>query len=47
MDAEVNLSNVTVILQDSNASSANAFVEVELVDNVVLRPKETRTVRIC
>jgi trafficking protein particle complex subunit 8 len=50
LDAEVNLSNVTVILQESNArdsSSTNGFVDVELVDNVVLAPRESRTVRRC
>jgi hypothetical protein len=50
LDAEVNLSNVTVFLEESDArdsSSTSAFVEVELVENVVLAPKESLTVRRC
>lgn len=50
LDVEVNLSNVTVILEESDArdpSSAIAFVEVELIENIVLGPKECRTVRRC
>jgi hypothetical protein len=47
LDAEVNLANMTVVLQQSSVqecSSADGFVEVEVVDNVVLAPKESQTV---
>jgi hypothetical protein len=50
LDAEINLSNMTVIVQESNtrdSSSAGAFADVELVDDVVLAPKESRMVRKC
>ncbi|RDB28485.1 Transport protein particle subunit trs85-1 [Hypsizygus marmoreus] len=50
LDAEVNLSNVTVTVRDSNAmdpSSSIPFVEVEAIDDIVLAAKESRTVPIC
>ncbi|KAJ6621602.1 ER-golgi trafficking TRAPP I complex 85 kDa subunit-domain-containing protein [Mycena sp. CBHHK59/15] len=41
LDAEVNLSNFTIVVQDSNAS-----LDVEVVEDVVLGPRESRTVPI-
>ena len=47
MDAEVNLSHVTVIVQDANAVDSSPFVDVEVVDNLVLAANESRIVRRC
>ncbi|KAJ7092588.1 ER-golgi trafficking TRAPP I complex 85 kDa subunit-domain-containing protein [Mycena epipterygia] len=49
LDAEVNLSNVTVILQESHsesASASNSFLDVEVLEDVILGPRESRTVPI-
>jgi len=49
LDTEVNLSNLTITVQESNspnAESAKAFVDVEIISNVVLGARETRTVRL-
>ncbi|KAK7059092.1 hypothetical protein VNI00_001716 [Paramarasmius palmivorus] len=46
---EVNLGNLTVAVRDSNTedpSSSKSFVQAEILDNVTLRPRETRTVPI-
>ncbi|KAJ7706314.1 ER-golgi trafficking TRAPP I complex 85 kDa subunit-domain-containing protein [Mycena rosella] len=49
LDAEVNLSNVTVVVQDSHsetASTSQSFLEVEVVEDVTLGPRESRTIPI-
>ncbi|KAG6832288.1 hypothetical protein H0H92_003521 [Tricholoma furcatifolium] len=48
LDTEVNLSNLTVIVEESNATelSTTSFVEVEVVDDVTLGAKESRIVSI-
>ncbi|KAJ6604519.1 ER-golgi trafficking TRAPP I complex 85 kDa subunit-domain-containing protein [Mycena vulgaris] len=49
LNAEVNLSNVTVIVQDShseNGSTSQSFLDVEVVEEVTLGPRESRTVPI-
>ncbi|KAF8078759.1 ER-golgi trafficking TRAPP I complex 85 kDa subunit-domain-containing protein [Lyophyllum atratum] len=50
LDAEINLSNLTIIVQESpvkEPSSSATFLEVETVSDVVLGAKELRTVPIC
>lgn len=47
LDAEVNLANFTVVVRDSTSddpSSSKGFLEVEVVDDIVLNPREIRTV---
>lgn len=47
LDVEVNLSALTVGVREEkseNASSSKSFVQVEVVDDVFLGPKESRTV---
>ncbi|KAF5384925.1 hypothetical protein D9615_001402 [Tricholomella constricta] len=49
LDTEVNLSNLTVTVQEFEAtdpSSSTAFVEVETIGDLVLGPEESRTVPI-
>jgi len=48
LDAEVNLSNLTLTVKESNSEdpcSSKAYIEVELIDDLVLGAKELRTVR--
>jgi len=47
LDVEVNLSSLTVGVREAkavDASSSQSFIEVEVVDSVILDPKESRTV---
>jgi hypothetical protein len=44
LDAEVNLSNLTIVVEDANGEQVKD-VEVEVVDAIVLGSKETQTVR--
>ncbi|KAJ7596891.1 ER-golgi trafficking TRAPP I complex 85 kDa subunit-domain-containing protein [Mycena floridula] len=49
LNVEVNLTNLTVVVQDSSvdgSSSSTSFVEVEVVDDVMLGAKETRILPI-
>jgi hypothetical protein len=47
LDTEINLSNVTVSIQASNASSSTQdILEVEIIEDVLLAPNESRTVRV-
>ncbi|THV07645.1 hypothetical protein K435DRAFT_825459 [Dendrothele bispora CBS 962.96] len=49
LEVEVNLSNLTIGVQESTSespSSSKAFVEVETIDKVVLGPREMRTIPI-
>ncbi|KZP10535.1 hypothetical protein FIBSPDRAFT_1051266 [Athelia psychrophila] len=48
LDTEVNLSNLTVTVQEaaSTSNSALSQVEVEIIDDVVLGAKETRTIPV-
>ncbi|KAJ7103664.1 ER-golgi trafficking TRAPP I complex 85 kDa subunit-domain-containing protein [Mycena belliarum] len=49
LDAEVNLSNVTVVVQDSNsenASTSQSALDVEVIENVILGPRQSRTIPI-
>ncbi|GLB36017.1 putative ER-Golgi trafficking TRAPP I complex 85 kDa subunit [Lyophyllum shimeji] len=49
LDTDVNLSNLTVLVEDSRAkepSSSAAFAEVETISDVLLGPKESRMVPI-
>ncbi|KAJ7492750.1 ER-golgi trafficking TRAPP I complex 85 kDa subunit-domain-containing protein [Mycena latifolia] len=49
LDAEVNLSNLTVVVQDShseNGSTSQSFLDVEVVQDVILGPRQSRTVPI-
>ncbi|KAG5652297.1 hypothetical protein H0H81_005519 [Sphagnurus paluster] len=49
LDTEVNLSNLTLIVQEANALesfTSAAFIQVETIDDVVLNGRETRTVPI-
>uniref|UniRef100_A0A0W0FGI2 Uncharacterized protein n=1 Tax=Moniliophthora roreri TaxID=221103 RepID=A0A0W0FGI2_MONRR len=46
---EINLANLTVVVREPNAedpSSSKIFVQAEILDNVTIRPRETRTVPI-
>src|ERR1700721_1444599 len=48
LDAEVNLSNLTIAVKCKGvdeSSSARTYVDVELIDDIVLGYRETRTVR--
>jgi hypothetical protein len=48
LDAEVNLSNVTIVVEESHsgdASSSKSFLDVEVVEDLTLGPRESRTVR--
>ncbi|KAA1467917.1 hypothetical protein DENSPDRAFT_856966 [Dentipellis sp. KUC8613] len=45
LDVEVNLSNLTLVVQDSQSSDTSMdFLEVEVVDDIILSPKESRTI---
>jgi trafficking protein particle complex subunit 8 len=47
LDTEVNLSNLTVTVREpssTDATAAVAYVDVEIIDDIVLGAKETRTV---
>lgn len=44
LDTEVNLSNLTVIVQTSHTDSTEDFVEVEIIKEVTLGAKETSSV---
>jgi trafficking protein particle complex subunit 8 len=47
LDTEVNLSNLTIAVQETNshnAESAKAFVDVETISDVILAAREIRTV---
>ncbi|KAJ6574977.1 ER-golgi trafficking TRAPP I complex 85 kDa subunit-domain-containing protein [Mycena capillaripes] len=49
LDAEVNLSNVTIVAEESrsdDASTSKSFLDVEIVEDIVLAPRESRTVPI-
>ena len=49
LDVEVTLSGLTVSVREKSAEDATEtpdFVEVEVVDDVVLGPRDTRTVCI-
>ncbi|KAJ7932534.1 ER-golgi trafficking TRAPP I complex 85 kDa subunit-domain-containing protein [Mycena leptocephala] len=49
LDAELNLSNVTIVVKESHsddASSSKPFLDVEVVEDVTLGPRESRTVPI-
>ncbi|KAJ7900204.1 ER-golgi trafficking TRAPP I complex 85 kDa subunit-domain-containing protein [Mycena olivaceomarginata] len=49
LDAEVNLSNVTIVVEESHsgdASSSKSFLDVEVVEDLTLGPRESRTVPI-
>jgi hypothetical protein len=49
LDAELNLSNVTIVVKESHsddASSSKSFLDVEVVEDVTLGPRESRTVRL-
>ncbi len=48
LDTEVNLSEVTVVVEESKKqepSSSKQFVDIQTVDDVVLGPKESKIVR--
>lgn len=48
LDAEVNLTNFTITVRDAlsdDPESSKAFVEIEVIDEIVLGSRETRTVR--
>ncbi|KAG6818052.1 hypothetical protein H0H87_009207 [Tephrocybe sp. NHM501043] len=50
LDTEVNLSNLTLTVREADAkdpSPSTSFIEVEVIDDVVLGAKESRTVPIC
>ena len=47
LDAEVNLSNLTVTVRETSSTeeaAAMAYVDVEIIDDIILGAKETRTV---
>jgi trafficking protein particle complex subunit 8 len=47
LDSEVNLSNLTVVVEVSQAAYADppdTFVELEIISDVILGARETRTV---
>ncbi|KAJ7654956.1 ER-golgi trafficking TRAPP I complex 85 kDa subunit-domain-containing protein [Mycena polygramma] len=49
LDVEVNLSKVTVIVEETpseNASTSKSFLDVEVVEDITLGPRESRTVPI-
>ena len=48
LDVEVSLSALTITLRESSSTGEDTtqdFVQAEVVDDVVLGPKDTRTVR--
>ncbi|KAG6911541.1 hypothetical protein DXG01_011843 [Tephrocybe rancida] len=50
LDTEVNLSNLTVTVQEAKVqelSASTSFVEVEVINDIILGAKESRTVPIC
>ncbi len=49
LEVEVSLSSLTVVVRDASATDAETVpesVEVEVIDDVVLGPRDTRTVNI-
>ncbi|KAJ7038336.1 ER-golgi trafficking TRAPP I complex 85 kDa subunit-domain-containing protein [Mycena alexandri] len=47
LDAEVNLSDLTIIVEESkDASTSKTFLDVEIVEDITLGPRESRTVPI-
>ncbi|KAJ7783643.1 ER-golgi trafficking TRAPP I complex 85 kDa subunit-domain-containing protein [Mycena maculata] len=48
LDTEVNLSNVTIVVRESHldASLSMEFLDVEVVEDIILGPRESRTVPI-
>jgi hypothetical protein len=50
LDAEVNLSNLTLVVQDVNESQpfgeSHSLVDVDIIEDVVLAPRESRTVSL-
>lgn len=49
LDVEVNLSNVTIVVEESRSddpSTSKPFLDVEVVEDIVLAPRESRTVRL-
>lgn len=48
LDAEINLSNVTLVVNEnlSNPSSADDFIEVEVIKEVTISPQSSISVRV-
>jgi hypothetical protein len=49
LDTEVNLSNLTVTVREitsTDSKSAMAYVDIEVIDDIILGAKETRTVSL-
>jgi len=49
LDTEINLSNLTVTAQETTSTdltSAMAHVDIEIIDDIILGAKETRTVSL-
>ncbi|KAJ7630805.1 ER-golgi trafficking TRAPP I complex 85 kDa subunit-domain-containing protein [Roridomyces roridus] len=46
LGTEVNLSNLTIVVEEKNGSSSTSFVDVEVLDDITLGPRESRTVHI-
>jgi trafficking protein particle complex subunit 8 len=49
LDAEVNLSNLTVTVREKSSTDAKspvAYVDVEIIDDIILGANESRTVRL-
>jgi trafficking protein particle complex subunit 8 len=44
LDTEVNLSNITLIVQASHSDATDDSVEVEIIKEVILEAKETSSV---
>jgi len=47
LDAELNLTEISLVVHEisgAELTSTNAFVEVEIIDEVILGPRESRTV---
>jgi len=47
LDAEINLSNVTLVVNEdlSNPASAGDFIEVEVIKEVIIGPHSSTSVR--
>jgi len=48
LDAEINLSNVTLVVNEnwSNSASADDFIEVEVIKDVTIGPQSSISVRV-
>ena len=46
LDVDVNLANLTVVVKEEHSDTPADFVEVEVIDDIILSAKETRTVGV-